>query len=725
MKFLRSLIFVLVLFTFVIAEDPCPILRNLMRKRGFLKQDERITYCNSNCDFLPELVCEGDVVERKLPAFITKAREYINKTRTVEYSRKGYGEVSFNFDDSWWELLEFCLPFLLAIIPVGISHTRLDYSVKMFFYVLWVIGTLLYDMDWMLSVYNITTVVFCFCIPERSQAAATVVVNMVIFFVAIIFALGYKDMWIQIGLGLFSMGYFLTILYRVIQKGNIVDYPAFFIVLIQFFGLGRIIYLLMAYKSLDSIQLRMIQFVTEAVLPLGPSTSLWSNAFLDTIWVVSDLRKIEGYHYWFIFFFTSFWFLFLGVRGLIGVILIKRLRVKVDLRSLGVGFYVYMADFFGGFHYIIRILLGVETPSHARTAYAIIHLTLFFREFMGAREFLVLRFLVSVIDYSVWDAGFSKVPKYANGNVDLGGIAFPKEGSFPWFSLDKLSEIASSVKRVLVSNGSSVKSGVGLIVKDERGMVGLYSVRHVLEDGDSITIDGEKSQLNAIEEMGKSIDPVVFTRVDNVSDGAEISVLVREEIPDVKFLFTVHFSGMVSMIKDFKFNNEGDVICAVNIKQGDSGSPVIGILGDGSPRFVGGISRGSFGEGQGNFVSCLTGTVNRGSPGFQTNYLDVVRREDEANQTALDLIADIFREMVEVRDTPDDTQQGKKQKKEKFRRFRNELNAYVKFLKDPALCTLVLSKFDNREVIDFNQYRARRFLRPGIGGFTSGGMLGS
>jgi hypothetical protein len=96
-----------------------------------------------------------------------------------------------------------------------------------------------------------------------------------------------------------------------------------------------------------------------------------------------------------------------------------------------------------------------------------------------------------------------------------------------------------------------VKSGVGLIVKDERGMVGLYSVRHVLDGGESITVDGERSQLNAVEELGKSIDPVVFTRVDGFDDGTEISVLVREEIPDVKFLFTVHYTGMVSMIDKF------------------------------------------------------------------------------------------------------------------------------------------------------------------------------
>jgi hypothetical protein len=617
------------------------------------------------------------------------------------------------------------MPFLLAVVPVGVSHTRLDYGVKVFFYLVWIAGTLLYDMDWMISVYNITTVLFCLCIPERSQAAATVVVNMVIFFVAIIFAIGYKDLWIQVGLGLFSMCYFIIILYRVIQKGHIADYPAFFIVLIQFFGLGRMIYLLMAYKAMDSIQLRMIQFVTEAVLPLGPDTSLWSNAFLDTVWVLSDLRKFDGYSYWFMGFFTLFWVLFLGVRGLIGVILIKRLRMKVDFRSLWLGFYIYMADFFGGFHYVFRVLLGFETPSHARTAYAIVHLTLFFREFMGAREFLLLRFLVSIIDYSIWDGGYSKVPKYVNGNVDLGGMAFPKEGSFPWFSLDKLNEIAKSVKRVLVSSGSTVKSGVGLIVKDERGMVGLYSVRHVLDGGESITVDGERSQLNAVEELGKSIDPVVFTRVDGFDDGTEISVLVREEIPDVKFLFTVHYTGMVSMIDKFRFNNESDIECKVNIKQGDSGSPVIGILSDGSPRLAGFISRGSFGEGSGNFVSSFTGTVNRGSPGYNTNYIDVVRREDEAYQTALTSIRELLKESYELRDTPDNQdQQGKKQRKEKFRRFRNELNCYLKFIPDENFCTIIRSKFDNHENFDFNEARSLTSGRRGLGGFVSGGMLG-
>lgn len=701
------------------AADICPELESKLENQGLLTNEDRIYYCAARCTFLQNFRCDKERKERSFPKIFKDMLNAINRTRTVTYTRRSYGDVEFAFDNNWWDLLEFCLPFLLAVIPVVVSHTKLDYSMKVVFYLFWGIGSLTVDMDWMLSIYNIVTVVFCLTVPERSQAAATVIVNMMVFLTAIIFAVAYRDFWVQLGLGLFSMVYFSTILYRVIQKGNITDYPAFFIALIQFLGLGRMIYLLMVYRAVDSIQLRMIQFITEAVLPLGPDNSLWSNAFLDTVWVIADLRLLDTYAYWFMAFFMTFWSLFLGVRGLIGVILIKRLRIKVDLRSFWIGLYVYMADFFGGFHYFARILFGFEVPSFARTSYAVIHLVLFVREFVGAREFLLLRFMISIIDYALWDGGYSKVPKYAEGKIDLSGMSFPKDGSFPWFSIEKMSGLAASVKRIKGYCGASIKSGVGLIVRDERGMVGLYTARHVLEDCDSFMIGTERSDVSGLVNLGKSSDPVIFTKLSDDSEGAELSVLTREEISEVKFLFSIHCDGMVNMIKDFKFQRDGDISCAVNIMQGDSGSPVVAVLSEGSLRYAGAVSRGSFDEGTGNLISSVTASVERGSPGVATNYIDVVRQEEEAFQTALEIVEQTLKDVKQCRDPPEEHESKSKGKrrKDRVKHYRETMEMALKYIKDETLCENIRKAFDDNEVISFNQIRLRRPVRQGLGYF--------
>jgi hypothetical protein len=706
----------LLLITFIngiIAVDRCPDLEVKFRMQKFLNKEDRRIYCFNYCEFMPNVICKPEV-ERTFPKIFGDLVDYVNKTRTVTYDRKSYGEVQFVWNSNWWDLVEYCLPFILTIIPVGISHSKLDYYLKVLFYVAWAILALVVDMDWMLCIYNIITVVFCLCVPERSSAAASVVVTMVMFIVSMIMAVCYNNIWVQIGFGLFSMVAMAAMLYKVIDKGNIVDFPAFFITLIQFFGLGRMIYLLMAYHGVDSLQLRMIQFFTEAVLPLGPATMLWENAFLDTAWVMYDLRITKLYPFIFLAFLLNFWILFLSVRCLIGVILIKRLRIKVDFRSFSTGFYVYMSDFFGGFHYIGRVLLGFESPTQARTAYAIVHLILFFREFAGAREFLLLRFVISVTDYCYYEGGYSRVPKYVDGTVNLNGISFPKEGSFPWFSLEKLHNLAKSVKRVVAIGVESSKQGVGLIVRNEEGDVGIYSAEHVLNEATSIKFDDTLCRFEELKKMGSSSDPVVFARISANVEGADISLLSRIETQDVKFLFSVHYTGMINMIEKFRFDNEGNIFAWFNIKQGDSGSPVIAVLSDGSMRYAGAISRGTFDEGVGNMISCVAALVKVGETGMKLKYeAEDYDDEDDVLQHAFDSIKDIMlKQSEEARDVPDDrggeehrSRQKMKRRKDRAKYLRKNFDFCKKFIKNEALRKELEKDFNENNELDFNKVR--------------------
>jgi len=696
----------------VIAIDRCPDLEAKFRVQKFLNKEDRRIYCFNYCTFMPNVVCKKEV-ERTFPKIFGDFVEFVNKTRTVTYDRKSYGEVKFVWNSNWWDLVEYCLPFILVVIPVGVSHSKLDYYLKALFYMAWAIMALVIDMDWMLCIYNIITVVFCLCVPERSSAAASVVVTMVMFIVSIIMAVCYNNIWIQIGFGLFSMVAMAAMMYKVIEKGNIVDFPAFFITLIQFFGLGRMIYLLMAYHGVDSLQLRMIQFFTEAVLPLGPATMLWENAFLDTAWMMYDLRVTRLYPFIFIANLVLFWILFLTVRCLIGVILIKRLRIKVTFQSLYTGFYVYMSDFFGGFHYIGRVLLGFESPTQARTAYAIVHLILFFREFQGAREFLLLRFLISVTDYCYYDGGYSRIPKYVDGTVNLNGMAFPKEDSFPWFSLECLHNMAKSVKRIVVDTVEGSKQGVGLIVRNADGEVGIYSAEHVLNEASSIKFDDSLFRIDQLEKLGNSSDPVVFTRLSSDIDGVDISLLNKNEITSVKFLFTVHYTGMVNMIDKFSFDREGNILCPVNIKQGDSGSPTIAVLSDGSMRFAGVISRGTFDKNY-NMISCVTGQFKQAETGMMMKLTkDDYDNPDDILQNVFDEIKEVMRlNDIHTREVPEgggDTEHRSRQKmkrrKDRAKYLKERFYFASKFVTNDALRKELCNDFENGKVFDFNRAR--------------------
>jgi hypothetical protein len=401
--------------------------------------------------------------------------------------------------------------------------------------------------------------------------------------------------------------------------------------------------------AMDSPSLSIVRLGVHACLPIGITDSLWSNSLVEAADLAAHYDNYGSDFQLGIFYvgLSGYWTLFLVLRGGIGAMVLASLQFDWNPGMMITGLYSYSIDVINPFM-ILAEQLGGNRRDIRRVIYAIMMIAFMWLEFQNAREFFVGRFLVMIIDVYLIKSGLIGASRFLDTPFDLTGIAFPKPGAFPFASLDALLDIRCACKRLTLSvetqNGPLQSSGVGTVWVDATS-TRLITVKHVIDGKQTVSFDNVRESVHTADIIGDSVDPTVSMQlIANPRGGTSVPFLTSQESRQVAYLFMISPEGMIAPVTNWHFDNSGNLHATVNLKQGDSGSPLIAILNSGVARFTGTVSRGDSNEGHLNLVSSVLSDNFRGSPGTFDPYLDV---DNVRTETDLSILGSI-KKMLET-----------------------------------------------------------------------------
>jgi hypothetical protein len=203
--------------------------------------------------------------------------------------------------------------------------------------------------------------------------------------------------------------------------------------------------------------------------------------------------------------------------------------------------------------------------------------------------------------------------------------SFPQTGSVPWLNHDNLNAIRQNLVEITYAG----RCGVGILMK-QAGKINLLTVAHVvkrIEEGSELTLNGVKVIAKKLRSLGgnEDDDPVVSVRVKvdkqeeelAYNPAGEFEQLTMAERDLLACLIVMNPTGKAALIHDFSIR-KGVIHASVNLRRGDSGSPVFGVLrNSGLLRYVGAVSRGNFNEVGGNIIALIESPICVGSPGVK------------------------------------------------------------------------------------------------------------
>lgn len=300
------------------------------------------------------------------------------------------------------------------------------------------------------------------------------------------------------------------------------------------------------------------------------------------------------------------------------------MNFKFEPRLFFLGFYSYMIDIFAPVHALMYVF-GEGKHKHRVVLYATIMTALLIFEILYAHEVIPIRLGLFVLDYAVFKSGVASTTKYLDVDVSFRGMQFPKDGALPFSSIRKLSDIAASVRSIMCYNGDTkIKQASGFLMTDASVGSRLYSVAHVFDGTEAVSFDDDmtKHVLKSFVSHGVSDDPVMSASIQ-VKTNNTLSFLHTNEVDHVAFLFMINRKREYCPVTDFEFDAKGNLSAVVTLQQGDSGSPFVCVMKDGSIRYAGCASRGTFNSGTGNLISVVCGADFNGSPGLENKLFEM------------------------------------------------------------------------------------------------------
>jgi len=252
------------------------------------------------------------------------------------------------------------------------------------------------------------------------------------------------------------------------------------------------------------------------------------------------------------------------------------------------------------------------------------------------------------------------------------------------------------------------KRGVGL-ARSNGFNNGIWTVSHVVNNAGPASFGGKKLEIFGVTrfEDKLSIDPVIKCSVEK-NDGVDLTDLTINEYDGVKMQMIVHPDGNVVTINDFKIYQD-HVSGTVDLKSGDSGSPMLAVLNDGKIRYAGAVSRGSFDEGQGNLISLVKPGGFRGSPGIEGRQIGIPDHLNSVFDKNVELIIDKLKLLAVKKQG--DSKSSTERRREFKKRTADEIERLVETLNLSAeIRTEIADAVDKEDIVAFNKIRGR--FRP-------------
>jgi len=442
-----------------------------------------------------------------------------------------------------------------------------------------------------------------------------------------------RDLFAQLLMGILVLACFIVLFYRKITHSRKEDLFNTLSMLLTLKMCADYTQLVFDRLMIDNPGTLYVRHFVYAMVPWsGRYTSFFNNmcyssSQLAVLFIEKDVDSENHINVFLIGLFT-YMFAFMLLRSLLGLIVLKRLHVDFNIQLIWTGFYSYSIDVFNPFKVVF---IGIMKKEPRMLWYALIMCAFNIGEFFNSREFLLLRCFLMFFDYLVVDSGLAGAYRFLDYDIDLSGLVFEKPGAFPYFFIDSLVDVKKHCVQLFVQTTDnegdvvSETSGVGLIRHNTSGSR-LFTVRHVLDMKNHIhTTDGLIDEsVGTFDVIGDSDDPPISMPMKQRSeDGCTVRDISPTELLSIKYLFVVSPQGAISPIHDWELRH-GDIHAAVNLRSGDSGSPVCAILSNGTCVLAGAVSRGNAAEGSKNLISAIKQRRRlSGSPGIVHPYHDV------------------------------------------------------------------------------------------------------
>lgn len=718
----------------------CASLSTQFAKYAMLTVEEVASYCANECVFIPLIDCSyvqtnSNEVDFDFGKVFEGAG--IKKGATTWELRgsqpREIGGINVpGIKRVFRDLLPLIIPNLAALFVVALKYHGASETVCWFSAMLLVGVDILYAKTKLMAVAAIVLKMFACMAPPRSQYLMQVGIAS-----GLVLTASFAIMWIQSLLTqvFIAMVSIIVLGAQAFKSAKSVHASeATFVVFFITQGVYVIAFYayVMASRGMDNAGIELINAFFMTIVPFGRNQFLiFNNADITSI-LLNVLGRFGLYpedHVIFCMFILLF-IVQLLFRAIVAWNSVASLRVLYDVRNIALGAYVYMIDVFQ-FMWLFRLLTGDARFQHRRAFYSVYSLMLFVIEYYFAVDVLMLRIAFWFLDKMVINSDFGKLTRILNADlsVECGGLSFGKIRAMPWIDTEQLKELSDAVKRITVSFADGVeKFGAGIVRCDPRGMTTLMTVKHVVDVGDTMRYVNHGEPISVpitFKDVGYSSDPIVS--IATTKGGAKFSYITDQEIRQIKHLFVLHPSKMITFIDDFEIDRGSGLISAsVNVMQGDSGSPVFAVLKCGSLRFAGAVSRGTFDEGTGNIISCIVGGVKAGSPGVDGQYSDETLSLNETRKDVLAGIARIQKDRAERVKKKGGTHPKKKGDFDERERAKLEALVTISGVSESG-CEKFLLDFDEGLVSNFNILRDFRGYRTGGLGympkFVPGGAL--
>jgi hypothetical protein len=582
------------------------LLRNF--KRGYLLPPERDSYCMSGCDFL-NVRCISEVDDHLWKVNLVDLHNIINSAANTLMNGE-VPEISTVPDYAtisvWWALFYRVWTIFLSVVPVLLNQWKIGNF--------W-LGAMLQFIMLMMFLSGLTTraigfhnVLITWLSMINSNNSAYLAENVWTVGIMLIplFAIFITDYIWHVVIMIVSILGFAAYTYHCFYVKRRTNDSSMVILVAQLFVLIEQLYFIRSEFAETSIGSQALEMMISCIVPSGKSRLFIVNTSAKTMVLLGKLMPgVPINAEVFMCVLTAQIVCFIIFRASLGAYYLHILRYRTDFSSIMYGLWVYVADFFGPFICLYRLVFAFESFSQKRLMYAVVGILMMLYEFQFAYGFFSIRLIFSIVDIVFLKTKYGRMTHYLEFNVDFMQIAFPQKDALPWMSLDTFAKISKFTGPLYSVSGEKTVKGIGtILVSGGRGM--LYTVNHVVKGTNLVRFLNYNLASPDFRKVAlHGDDPMVAMKIE-CDEAPNVELLTSDEAFFVKHLVFINTSDdgdpFICIVPKFSIS-KGKLHAHVNLKKGDSGGPCFAVLESGEIRMCGVVSSGNPRHGGGNIIS--------------------------------------------------------------------------------------------------------------------------
>jgi len=735
---LFSLLFMFVNGAYCFSDEKGTFCDNFSHEHQYkaISDSDLSQYCKHKCSSMRDIVCDENVAGT---SFILEFDWLNTFFKIVEEHRIDHKYTVISPQVSLFSTIDFVLVkefMFLLVVPILVLVTILSIMIRdlppycrYFLAVVTVLVAFFRDGS-AVATYTFVLLVINFSLGTNTLLQMMSSTSLALIIAGVLSSAIHKAWLFQFTVAsLLAIVFFAAVYSFSRTKTNADAMGALVVVMVMLIStpaVGKVV----SSKGGNSLFIRLFTFGINSALPVGKTPWFFINAFSN----VGDLDSFlgrempnVGYMQREMFYTCYFigWFIFFSIRSSVGWNVARKvLKAPAGTQDLdmmfkvyGCGLYLYMVDVVRAPWDALRFLYcrftGVKVSQHMLFyTWAVLLLTVF--EYYYAFEFLSLRIVLRVFDYFVspFDVAAGMRMLEAGTESSLNLVSFPKKNSLPFIDSRLIETITSSV--VCLTNVSTGAKGKGLMIQDSKGCVWCVTVEHVGFPDMPIKCDNVDATLDFKSSIGGSDDPIVVTPVAGYNGvSAPLVLLTAGELEAVKMIMIIHQDGYHTYDDKFTISKDkGDISVAIDLKSGDSGSPAVAVLNNGSLRYAGAVSRGINCGLTGNLISTVLGKNSRNSGGVRSYSSGETGRDASLAIShpggpvftrAMKVLTDFMdARATNVGEATDDD----------VARLKDMMSILSL---TPDQCNMIKNHFDQKKTIDFNMIRRVGTPSGGIG----------